>query len=55
MAARLQLPYTMATLTEVQRLTDAVDLNLARMARQDMTIGGHTILKGCLIITLIRA
>ena len=55
MADRLKMPYTLATIAEVQRLGNIVPLNLQHATKTDVTIGGQLIPAGTAVIPQLSA
>ena len=52
---RARLPYTMATINELQRIGNIVPLNVFHRATADVTIGGHRIPLGTSVLPQVSA
>ncbi|XP_072505777.1 cytochrome P450 2J2-like isoform X3 [Notamacropus eugenii] len=55
MADKEMLPYTNATVHEVQRMGDILPFNVVREARVDTTVAGYHVPKGTMLITNLHA
>ena len=52
---RARLPYTMATINELQRVGNIVPLNVLHSATSDIVVGGHHIPSGTVIMPQVSA
>lgn len=50
MKDKLQMPYTEATITEVQRLANIVPLNFGHATKHEVTVGGYTLPRGARLL-----